>query len=208
MKKIEIETWNRKQTYQFFESYDVPRYLMSFDLDVTEFVNYVKQNKLSFYLSFMYLVMEQMNAIENFRYRIIKDEVYLFESTHPSYIDLIEDSEQIKFVTAHMEKDIFKFNESAKQKSEAQKDQMFIASEEARFDLVYVTTFPWAKYTQVSHAHMMDRKESIPKIAWSKFEKQNDRLILSFSLEVHHALIDGLHVGRLIQNIQEKLKSY
>lgn len=208
MKKIDIATWNRKQTYTFFKGYDVPQYLMSFDLDVTGFVDYVCKNELSFYLSFMYVVIEEMNKIENFRYRIIKDEVYLFEKTHPSFIDLIEKSEQIKFVTADLQEDMVSFNHYAKEKSRDQKDQMFLENEESRFDVVYVTTFPWAKYTQLSHAHMIDHSESIPKIAWGRFEKEDNRLILSFSIEVHHALVDGLHVGRLIQNLKERLNTY
>jgi len=68
-----------------------------------------------------------------------------------------------------------------------------------------VTSFPWAKYTMATNAYNLDKKDSIPRIAWGKYELENDKIMMPFSIEVHHALVDGLHVGRLIQNIQKAL---
>lgn len=205
MKKINLETWDRIQPYSFFTSLDIPRYLVTVNLDVTAFVKKIKEQHLSFYLSFMYLVMNEMNNIENFRYRIIKDDVFLFDQTHPSFTDVIEGTDHFKFVTANLESDLLTFVMKAKQKSKDQGNQFFDESEEERYDVVYITTFPWASYTQVSHAHNIDKKDSIPKLAWGKFENTNGKLVMPFSIEVHHALADGVHVGRLIQNIQEAL---
>ncbi|MBU1093480.1 MAG: chloramphenicol acetyltransferase [Firmicutes bacterium] len=205
MRKINLETWDRIQPYSFFTTLDIPRYLVTVNLDVTEFVKKIKEQHLSFYLSFMHLAMKEMNKIDNFRYRIIKDDVFLFDETHPSFTDMIEGTDQFKFVTTNMETDLLTFIDKAKQKSKDQGNQFFDQSEEERFDVVYITTFPWASYTQVSHAHNIDKKDTIPKLAWGKFENVNDKLLMPFSIEVHHALADGLHVGRLIQNIQSAL---
>lgn len=206
MEKINLETWNRMQHYKFFKDLDVPRFLITVNLDVTKFVRKIKANKLSFYLSFMHLVMLEVNKIENFRYRIINDEVYLFDETHPSFTDLIEGTELFKFVTVNFRSNLLEFIDKAKQKSKIQGDTFVDMDEEQRYDVVYITTFPWAFYTQVTHAHNIDKKDSVPKIAWGKFENFNDKLILPFSIEVHHGLMDGLHVGKLIQNIQQALE--
>jgi chloramphenicol O-acetyltransferase type A len=104
-----------------------------------------------------------------------------------------------------MEKNIEKFMNQAKSISLSQGETFINAEMEKRSDLVYITTFPWAKYTQVSHAHQLNRYDAIPKLVWGKFEKINERLIMPFSIEVHHAFVDGLHVGKLINLLQEKL---
>ena len=44
-----------------------------------------------------------------------------------------------------------------------------------------------------------------PRIAFGRFVKENDRTLLPFSVEVHHALMDGLHVGRYVNRLQEVL---
>jgi len=207
MHKIDIEKWDRKNTYNFFKDIDVPRYLMTFDLDVTNFYRYVKKNKYSFYLAFIFIVINQMNAIENFRYRFIDKEPYLFDATHPSFTDRIEKSENFKIVSVLMEDEIEKFMNIAKLTSKNQGNLFINADMEKRNDLVYITTFPWAKYTQVSHAHQFDKYDAIPKLVWGKFEEVSQRLIMPFSIEVHHAFVDGLHVGKLINLLQEKLIS-
>lgn len=207
MKKIDIEKWDRKNTYNFFKDIDVPRYLMTFDLDVTNFYRYVKKNKFSFYLAFIYIVVNQMNEIENFRYRFIDGERYLFDLTHPSFTDRIENSDNFKIVTVLMENEIEKFMNKAKSTSIKQGNVFINPEMEMRNDLVYITTFPWAKYTQVSHAHQLDKFDAIPKLVWGKFEEVNQRFIMPFSIEVHHAFVDGLHVGKLINLLQEKLIS-
>lgn len=208
MKKISIDSWNRKQTYMFFKDIDVPRFAITVDVEITGFLKYVKDNHLSFYLSLMYLIMNEMNGIENFRYRIIDKEVYLFDQIHPSFTDSVKGTDLFKMVTCNLEDDIFSFVEKAKQKSLDQGDTFVDLESENRFDTVYVTSFPWAKYTQVTHAHQLDKEFSVPQLVWGKYENENGKIKIPLSIEVHHALVDGLHVGRLIQNIQKKLNTY
>jgi chloramphenicol O-acetyltransferase type A len=35
--------------------------------------------------------------------------------------------------------------------------------------------------------------------------RENERTLLPFSVEVHHALMDGLHVGRYVKRLEEAL---
>jgi len=205
MYKIDIDNWNRKNTFNFFKDIDVPRYLMTFDLDVTHFYSYVKKNEYSFYLAFIFIVIKTMNEIENFRYRFIEKEPYLFDANHPSFTDQIQDTENFKIVSVIMEDDIKNFIDKAKETSIKQGTQFINYEMEERSDLVYITTFPWAKFTQVSHAHQIDKFDAIPRLAWGKYEKINSRLIMPFSIEVHHAFVDGLHVGKLVNMLQDKI---
>ena len=205
MQKIDINKWDRKNTYEFFIHTDVPRYLMTFNLDVTNFYQYVKKYRYSFYLAFIFEVMNAMNSIENFRYRFVDQEPYVFDMTHPSYTDNIDGTANFKIVTVQMENNIKEFIDKAKRTSLSQGSTFINLEMESRSDLVYITTFPWAKYTQVSHAHNMDKFDAIPKLVWGKFEEENKKLMMPFSIEVHHAFVDGLHVGQLIQLLQEKI---
>jgi chloramphenicol O-acetyltransferase type A len=77
--------------------------------------------------------------------------------------------------------------------------------EERRVDLVYITTFPWAKFSQVSHAASIDKYDAIPRLIWGKFEEINGKKMMPLSIEAHHGLADGRHVGMLIQNLQATL---
>ena len=208
MRKIDIDQWNRKETYLFYKDIDVPMYMMTFQLDVTHFYEEIKKRKLSFYLSFMHLVMGEMNKIENYRYRFLDGEPYLVDRIHPSYTDQIDDSDQFKIVTVDYDEDLVTFIHHAKEVSKKQGKTFIDLTQEVRQDLVYITTFPWASFMQVSHAHMIDNKDAIPRVAWGKFEQINQKYIMPFAIESHHAFVDGRHVGMLIQNLQNAIHDW
>ncbi|TNF08752.1 MAG: hypothetical protein EP317_02385 [Bacillota bacterium] len=208
MKKINLSTWNRRETFLFFKDFDYPKYTVTVDLDITAFYTAIKQQKKSFYFSMMHVVMKEINAIENFRYRIQDDDVFLCDIVHPSFTDVIENTDQFKIVNTSYRNSLDEFILEAKQKSQQQGSQFINLADEKREDLVYVTTFPWAKFTQVTNAYHQANSDSIPRVCWGKFEKNNERLMMPFSIEVHHGCADGLHVGMLIQNIQKSLDSF
>ncbi|AUD63370.1 hypothetical protein BK010_07110 [Tenericutes bacterium MO-XQ] len=208
MKKININQWKRKQTFDFYKNMDIPRYQVTVDLDVSGFYAYVKKNKLSFYFSFMWLVLKELNQIENFKYRFIEGEPYIFDVVSPSFTDKVEDGDTFKIVNTPYIDDIHKFQESAIKKSNDQGNVFINLDDEVRQDLVYITTFPWAKFTHASHPTNLDSKDAIPRIGWAKFEKIGHQMMMPFTIEVHHAFVDGFHVGKLINAIENTLKEY
>jgi chloramphenicol O-acetyltransferase type A len=206
--KINIDTWNRKEIYRFYKNFDIPRYQITVNVDVYKFYQYVKKQELSFYFSFMWLVLDALNDIPNFKYRLIKDEVFLCDVVHPSFTDVVEDSDLFKIVNANFDKDIMKFNKLAKEKSKLQGKRFIDYNDEVRQDLVYVTTFPWAKFTQATNPTNFDSKDAIPRIGWGKFDKKDEKWEMPITIEAHHACADGYHVGLLINKIEQRLKSY
>jgi chloramphenicol O-acetyltransferase type A len=186
MKKIDIINWKRKNTYEFYKDMDIPRYQVTVDLDVSSFYKYVKKQELSFYFSFMWLVLRELNQIDNFKYRFVDQEVYIFDVVSPSFTDKVDDGDTFKIVNSEFIDD----------------------NDEIRQDLVYITTFPWAKFTHASHPTNLDSKDAIPRIGWAKFEKQGEKMMMPFTIEAHHAFVDGFHVGKLINAIENRLKEY
>ena len=47
------------------------------------------------------------------------------------------------------------------------------------------------------------RDESIPHISWGKYIKHDDQFELGISIEVNHRLIDGLHVGNIVNQCHQ-----
>jgi len=73
---------------------------------------------------------------------------------------------------------------------------------------IHCTTLPWIAFTSFSHARRWwGREDSVPKISFGKFVQENGRTWMPFSVVVHHAQIDGLHVGRYIERVEEMIAS-
>ncbi|MES1244892.1 MAG: CatA-like O-acetyltransferase [Acidobacteriota bacterium] len=72
-----------------------------------------------------------------------------------------------------------------------------------RTDLLHCSALPWVSFTSISHARNWGREDSVPKLAFGKVFEQDGRRLMPVSVEVHHALLDGLHVGRYLESLQE-----
>ena len=208
MKKVDLSNWKRKEIYEFYKNLDMPRYQITVEVDVYWFYKFVKYNDLSFYLSFMWLVLSELNQIENFRYRLEGEDVVIYDEVHPSFTDRIDDGETFKIVNTSYLKDLFEFNKNAIEKSKMQKDSFINYDDEKRQDLVYMTSFPWATYTQATNVFSLDPKDAIPRIGWGKYRKEEAKWMMPLTIEVHHAFADGYHVGLLINRIENRLKRY
>jgi len=208
MTKIDLNTWNRKDTFLFFRHFEYPKFSVTCDVDVTRFYQVIKEKKLSFYFSMIHLIMSEINQFENFKYRINDENVYLYDTVHPSFTDLIDQTDQFKIVNTEFVEDLSSFINKAKEKSQAQGHKFINYDDEIRQDLVYITTFPWAKFTQVTNAYHEPHKDSIPRLCFGKFEKINEKLMMPLSIEVHHGCMDGYHVGKFIQQLQKRLDTY
>src|SRR5205085_17248 len=77
--QLDIETWARKEHYNFFKTFEEPYYGVNVDIDVTEAYKFAKDNGVSFFLYTMYQSMAASQIIEPIRYRIEGDDVFIYD---------------------------------------------------------------------------------------------------------------------------------
>ena len=156
-------------------------------------------------LAYHYFALRAANEIESFRYRLRDGKVIVHDVIHGGTTVLLPDE---NFTLAYFEydEDFGKFIAAADRavKEVVSGDGAFRPN--ARDDMIHCTTLPWVSFTSFSHARNWKSEDSVPKIAFGKFVKANDRTFLPFSVEVHHALMDGLHVGRYVSRVQEMFR--
>ncbi|WP_340147269.1 CatA-like O-acetyltransferase [Ruminiclostridium josui] len=175
-------------------------------MDVTRFLKFVREKELSFYYAMIYASTHAANEIINFRYRIREDKVVLHESIHPSFTDLSNKQDDLfKIVTVDLKLDIFEFVQYAKDKSQSQTEYFPLNQIAGRDDLVYITCIPWVSFTHISHTFSLNKNDSVPRISWGKYFIENDKVLLPFSVQVNHALVDGVHVGEYFTKLQKRI---
>lgn len=206
MEYINIESWKRKQHFAFFYKMDYPQYNICMDLDITHFLTFTKENKLSFYYAMIFAAMQSINKVENFRYRIREGKVVLHDKIHPSFTEMDNtDDELFKMVTTELTESITTFVQDAERDNENQNVYFDPQKLIGRDDLVYITSIPWISFTHLSHTISLNRNDAVPRISWGKYYENGDKVWLPFSVQVHHALVDGVHVGKYIKVLQDYL---
>jgi chloramphenicol O-acetyltransferase type A len=144
------------------------------------------------------------NEIEPFHYRLKDDQVVIHEIIHGGSTVLLP-NESFSFAYFDYCEDFEQFISGAKQAVESVRNGDGVLRPTPRDNLIYFTTLPWFSFTSFAHARNSNRGLSVPRIAFGKFLKETGRVQLPFSVEVHHALMDGLHVGKYLNRLQETL---
>jgi chloramphenicol O-acetyltransferase type A len=176
------------------------------DVDCTVAYQKCKENDWSFFLYYMFESIKAINLVENFRYRIIGGEVWVFDRVHASTTVGRKDG-SFGFGYFEYVDDFFEFMKKAKMEIvEVQKTAGLRVNYNAtRPDVIHCTTIPWLSFKSVKHEKNIDKSDSIPKIAFGKFYDTGNRKLLPVSVSANHGLVDAFHVSKYLEYFQEGL---
>ncbi len=201
-KYLDVTTWSRRDLFEFFRNFDNPYFNVCTRLDITGLIRFLRSRPdLSISLAYHYFALRVANEIEPFHYRLRDGKVIIYEVIHGGTTVLLP-NESFTFAYFDYDEDFERFMLPAQRSvSEAQAGNSFKPT--ANDDTIYFTTLPWVSFTSFAHARNWGREDSVPRIAFGKFVEENESTLLPISVEVHHALMDGLHVGRYLNRLQE-----
>lgn len=202
---VDMDSWKRKQHYAIYKEFQKPRYDISFELDITNFHTKIRNRKLSFTTAFIYVVSKVANEIEEFRYRFEDGKVVLYHNINISFAYMFNETELFKNVVVEQKDDLEEFAVYAKKLAEEQTSYFTgpIGNNAYQF-----SSIPWISYTHITHTDSGKKDNATPIFVWGKFHHKEDRLIMPFSVEAHHAFVDGIHMGKLAEKLQTYLQEY
>lgn len=198
---IDIDSWIRKDHYQFFSQFEEPFYGITATIDCTTAWQYARQNNIPFFQYYLYQALKAANAIENFRYRIVNKEVYLFNSINASpTIPRPDGTFGFAYIDYSENEDVFYAN--AKEIIEAEKLATGLKPAVSGENVIHFSAIPWINFTAISHARCFSFADSCPKITFGKMIEEAGKKTMPVAVHVHHALADGYHVGLFIDKFQ------
>lgn len=203
MRTIDMQTWSRRNHFKFYSSVNHPHFNMCANVDVTAFYPFVKRNGYSFTVSVVYIISRASNAIPEFRQRIRGEKVVEHEIVNPGFTILIDEDH---FSFCHVEY-AENFSEFAKRAEKTIADVKAHPDLEVnpKDDVLYMTSIPWVSFTSFSHPMQLHPTDSVPRFAWGKSFQEKDTLKMPLSVQGHHAVMDGIHMGRFYEKIQDYL---
>ncbi len=203
MKFLDIETWNRKPHFEHFKQLADPSFSVCAAIDVTKAYAVSKERKLPFFVLYLHAAMKAINGIENFKYRITKDDrVRICDVIHASATIMRPDT-TFGFTFIEYSEDLNQFYENFKREKERVLHSIDLFPPVVSQDTVYCSALPWVCFT--GHKEAKGSSDSVTRLAFGKFENCKNALKMPVSINVNHALIDGYHVGLFFENYQKAL---
>lgn len=209
MKEININNWERYNTYTWFKGFSNSTYGVNVLLDVTKLVKHSKENNQSFFINALYIILKGLNSVDEMRMRLIDDKPYIFDDINPAFTVMTKAGtfENVRFKNINNYK---KFYDKAKTVIEETKNKEKIEKCDYNptnlYDEYYITCTPWLNFVSLTHPIPDDKSsQCVPRICWGKFIENNGKYEMMLNITVSHIFVDGYPLSNTFNKIQELL---
>ncbi|WP_367388372.1 CatA-like O-acetyltransferase [Lewinella sp. LCG006] len=202
MKIITFSNPHRQKHFDFFRKMDQPHFSLVANVDITRFLAYIKERELPFTPYIVYLLSKAANDIPAFRWRIRGEQVVEHSTVQPSFTVPTEVSEVFSFCTVDYDQKASVFIERAMATIERMKTAPDFEDEPGRDDFLFMSAIPWVSFTGLTHAMHYSPADSVPRISWGKYFKQEHKVLMPLAVQAHHATVDGRDMGHYFQQVE------
>ena len=204
MRYIDMQTWPRRDHFRLFSSFNHPHFSMCANVDVTAFYPFVKRHGYSLTVSMVYVIARASNSIPEFRQRIRGDQVVEHEIVNPGFTILI-DKDLFTFCAVEYTENFSEFASRAANNVAHVKAHPDLENNAEKDDVLYMSPIPWVSFTSFSHPMQLHPADSVPRFAWGKYFQESETWKMPLSVQGHHAVMDGIHMGRFYETVQDYL---
>ena len=198
--KIDLETWERRASFDFFKSFTEPYHGVCLRVDCTETYNYAKEHRLSVFLSLLHRSLVAAHEVENFKTRLVGGTVWRYELINGgSAVGRENGTIGLGHYQFRPQIDEFVREAAIEVDRVRQRDDIERYPEA---NLIRYSVLPWFDFTSISHARDFSHEDSAPRITFGKITEAGGRCTMPVSIHVHHALADGLHVAQFVEKFQ------
>ncbi len=199
--KIDKENWARKN---YFEHYfkDVPcTYSMTFKLDITQIIE--TQKKL--YPSMLYYITTIVNHHSEFRTALNENgELGIYSEMLPCYTVFHKDTETFSNLWTAYNSDFEAFCVAYEKDVRQYGSQKGISGKpNVPQNIFTVSMIPWLTFEGFNLNLQRGYDYLTPIFTIGKYYQEDGLIKIPLAMQVHHAVCDGFHICRFINELQE-----
>lgn len=209
MQPIDFDSWSRKQHFELFKNFTQPYFNVCVTLNAQRLFEHCQQYNRSFFQAYVYATLKACHQYSPIMLRVIDNKPWLLTSVRASVVELSEDDSFI-FSYFNHSPTFTEFSSRATKVSKAAKSQPLFSDAfnqtEGQADLVHISVLPWLNFSSFSHAFCEGECLGIPKLVFGQYDKSTG--LMPLSIDVHHSLMDGLHVAKFINVLQNNINDF
>lgn len=205
-KLIDTSSWKRKPYFDHYFNQIRCTYSITVNIGITNVLSFKDRNKVKLYPLLIYVISKAVNKYEEFRTAINdRGEIGVWETLSPCYTVFHKDSESFSNIWTEWNDDLNLFLSNFEQDSKrfGQIDRID-AKPNTPANVFPISSLPWTTFTGFNLNIFADGTYLLPIFTYGKYFKDGNRYLIPLSIQVHHAVCDGFHVSRLINEIQQE----
>ncbi|MEA5060001.1 Chloramphenicol acetyltransferase [bioreactor metagenome] len=202
--RINMDTWHRKTTFQQFSAGTPCTYSITVNLDITKLLLEMKKRNLKIFPTFLYGIATVVNRHSEFRMDFDEHgNVGFYDYASPCYTVFHSETETFTNVWTAYDPEFSSFYHNYEEDMETYQDDIHNSKPVATESLFHVSCIPWASFTGFNLNLEKGYTYLSPILTLGKYFAENGRMLLPLAVQVHHAVCDGFHTARFVNELQE-----
>lgn len=202
-KEIDMAAYKRRAHFDYFRSLAYPYAGVTVEVDISRLVPTLKAHGLPFFLPVLYCAVRAANSVPEFRQRIHGDSIVEYDYCEGSYTVALPD-ETYCYCTPKTDLPFGKFLDYTRETQRRAVEEPSIEEQDEADSLLFISCIPWVSQTAVVQP-VPSPADSNPRITWGKYFERCGNVYLPVSVLCHHALVDGLHIGRFYAALDREI---
>lgn len=202
---LDLASWPRREHFAFFRAFTEPFFGVTVEVRCDVAWRGAKARGDSFYLTYLHAALQAANEIEPFRYRIEGNAVWRYDRVDVSATVGREDGTfGFSYIPFDPRFDVFATAAATEIARVRATSGLALPTTDAA--VIHASALPWLQFTGLSHARHHGWPDASPKLSFGRVFERDGARMLPVAIHVHHALMDGLHVGLFVDRLQALLE--
>ncbi len=195
-KVIDLETWSRRDSFEFYRTFVNPSYSISVLYNVEPLYRMAKEKSDSFFLLTLYAILRAANEVPQLRQRYIDGQIIEYEQL-AAMTPIMTASEEFRQVWCEYHSNFTLFKTNTESLIQAAKESRPGPLIEHNDDYICASCVPWLHFTGGTQADLTF-EQTVPILAWGKMQDGKIPILCRFN----HYFVDGLHFSRFFNKIE------
>ena len=207
---IDRASWARSAHFDYYFNTIKCRYNIGADLDVTSLQRARRKKGLKFFPVMLYVAMRVVNRHEEFRMAFNeRHELGFWEELCPCYTLFHPETETFTDIWSEYSGDFSRFYATVTEDMERYRHVTgrIKARDGQPPNICPVSNVPWLTFTHFAQESYAESEFFSPLIKFGKYEQRGEKLVIPVSVSVSHAVADGYHTCRLINEMQDMARN-
>ena len=205
-KLIDRDNWTRDVYFQHYFSNIPCTYSMSVKLDITS----LRKSGQKLYPTMLYFLTTIVNRHSEFR-TALNDEGQLgiFDSMHPCYTVFHNDSQTFSNLWTEYHENYEQFCSAYEiDRANYASNMTFSAKPNQPENIFTVSMLPWVSFEGFNLNLQKGYAYLLPIFTLGRYYDEGTKTLLPLAIQVHHAVCDGFHVCRFVDELQTLINQF
>ena len=205
---VDMATWARADQFGFFRDFERPHFAVTSRVDVSALMTARVREGISPFRACLHAIGAGLHAVPELRMRLRGEGAVLHDNLRLSPTIAMENGD-FRYAYLDWNDDFTTFDRVARiEIDRIRAGGPLNANDGSADDLGYLSCLPWLDFTAIDNA-LPHAQDSIPRVSWGRIvPRAGDGHDMALAIQVHHALVDGQHVGRFFEEVSERLARF